>query len=343
MKTSSITDRPLLHEVMSKSAGLNIPLQVALELTYRCNLRCAHCYIDITEKDELSFDEWRKILDQLKAAGTLYLLLTGGEISVRRDFLDIAAYARQNGFFLALLTNCTMITPSIARAIAGLKPLAVGTSLYGASAASHELVTKIPGSFHKTIEGIKLLVSAGVTPTVQVTSMKSNLDELPQIEKLVAGLGARVDITTGMAPSKTGAAFPFEYEPDCHELIECGWQPDASSIPDNDRPQLCKAGKGICSVSPVGDVFPCIMFPMKLGSLKNSKFDEIWSLEPCAELRYLRLMRRSDLFACKTCTVKDYCQRCTGSAYLESGRTDGPSPSACRQAQIRWRLKNKEV
>jgi radical SAM protein with 4Fe4S-binding SPASM domain len=341
---SSATERPLLHQVMSKSAQCNVPFQVALELTYRCNLRCAHCYIDIVEKDELSFDEWRKVLGQLKAAGTLYLLLTGGEILVRSDFLDIANYARRNGFFLTLLTNCTLVTPDIAQAIARLRPFSVGTSLYGATAASHELVTRVPGSFHRTLEGISLLVSEGLTPRVQVISLKTNIAELPRIEKLIESLGARANIKTGMAPSKTGDHFPSLLEPTDKELMECGWQPDPSQPPDDDQPQLCKAGKGICSISPHGDVFPCLMFPMKLGNLRQSSFDSIWRLEPCVELRYLRLMRRSDLYACGECEVKAYCHRCTGSAYLESGRIDGPSPSSCRQAQARWRLnKNKEM
>jgi radical SAM protein with 4Fe4S-binding SPASM domain len=340
---SSTTERPLLREVMSKSAQCNIPLQVGLELTYRCNLRCSHCYVDIVEKDELSLDEWRDVLEQLKEAGTLYLLLTCGEILVRPDFLEIAMYARQRGFFIGLLTNCTLVTPSIAQAIAELKPYSLGTSLYGDTATSHELVTGIPGSFQKTLEGIKQLVSVGVTPTVQVIVMKSNIDNLQQIEKLIESLGARANIKTGMAPSKTGDEFPFLLEPTAEELMECGRQQDHPQ-PDDEQPQLCKAGKGICSISPRGDIFPCVMFPMKLGNIRQSSFDSIWRLEPCAELRYLRLMRRSDLYACVECEVKEYCHRCAGTAYLESGRIDGPSPSACRQAHMRLRLsKNKGV
>ena len=95
----AFTNRPLLHEVMSKSAQINIPLQAALELTYRCNLRCAHCYVDIKEKDELSFKDWCDVMDQLKAMGTVYLLFTGGEILKRDDFIDIALYARRSGFY----------------------------------------------------------------------------------------------------------------------------------------------------------------------------------------------------------------------------------------------------
>ncbi|MFC1893829.1 radical SAM/SPASM domain-containing protein [Chloroflexota bacterium] len=339
MSTQPVETQPrLLPGVIAKCARLGIPVQVVLELTYRCNLRCAHCYVDLDETDELTLEEWKDVLHQLKAAGTIYLLLTGGEIMVRADFLDIATYARQDGFILGMLTNCSLVTPAISQAIAELRPFSIATSLYGATASTHESVTKVPGSFQRTLEGIKLLVGAGLVPTVQVMVMKTNTRELPQIQKLVNSLGAVARIDIGMAPSKTGADIPFRYEPGVAELVGCGWQPEIPDLTEGHGLQLCKAGKAMCSISPRGDVFPCIMFPLKLGNLRKSSFSSIWQLEPCAELRYLRSMRRSDLYGCNQCELSAYCQRCTGIAYIESGRADSPSPSACRQAQTRWRL-----
>jgi len=219
-----------------------------------------------------------------------------------------------------------------------LKPFAISTSLYGASAATHDAVTQVHGSFEKTLEGIKLLVDRGLDPLVQTLVMKSNLNELEQIQKLVASLGATLHIDMAIVPSKTGADFPFQYEPSVEELARCKWLPDGICEAHNGDYGLCKAGKALCVVSPGGDVFPCSIFPLKLGNLKQSSFDTIWSLEPCAELRYLRSMRRTDLYACSKCDLAAYCRRCTGIAYLESGHLDGPSSSACRQAQMRRRL-----
>ena len=329
--------RPLLHQVIGRFSRLNIPAQVTLELTYRCNLRCAHCYIDLAETDGLSLKEWQGVIDQLKSAGAIYLLFTGGEIMVRPDFLDIARYARHNGFFVAFLTNFTLVTPAISQAIAQLRPFSIGTSLYGATAATHETVTKVPGSFQWTLGGIKQMVSAGLVPVVQITVMKTNVAELPRMKELVESLGAVARFSTSMTPSKTGSHFPLQYQPDINELLSCGSYQDILG-PHRPGALLCQAGRGICSISPHGDVFPCIMFPMKLGNLRHSSFNSIWRLEPCAELLYLRSMRRSDLYACKECELNAYCQRCAGIAYIESGRADGPSPSTCRQVQTRWRL-----
>jgi radical SAM protein with 4Fe4S-binding SPASM domain len=339
-KQATETKMPLLQEVMNKCSRLSIPAWAILELTYRCNLRCVHCFVDVTEDNErsLTLEDWQGVIDQLKAAGTMYLLFTGGEVMVREDFLEIAAYARRHGFFVGFLTNCTLITPAMAQDIGDLQPYSIATSLYGASAATHESVTRVAGSFEKTIEGIKLLVNQGLTPLVQTLAMKSNLAELTRIKTLVNDLGAVASVDIGMAPSKTGSTFPFRYEPSLEELVGCGWRSDVPSDNTVNSVGLCKAGKALCSVSPEGDVFPCIMFPLKLGNLRKSNFDEIWRLEPCAELRYLRSMRRTDLYACQECHLAEYCQRCTGIAYLESGRFDGPGSSACRQAEKRWRL-----
>jgi len=338
IETAVKTRRPLLQEVVAMCSRLNIPAQAVLELTYRCNLHCVHCYVDIDETDELTTVEWKDVIDQLKAAGTMYLLFTGGEIMLRPDLLDIAAYARRNGFMPGFLTNGTMLTPATCQAIAELKPFYVGISLYGATAAIHELVTGVPCSFEKTIASIKMLIGAGLVPTVQTLIMKYNLAELAQIKALVKGLGATFRITMGMGPTKTGREFPLQYEPDEEVTEDYGRWQEIPHLEECGGPGLCKAGKAMCSISPHGDVFPCVMFPLKLGNLRKSSFESIWRVQPRTELQDLRTMTRSDLSSCNACELKTYCQRCTGIAYLESANAGGISPSACRQARTRRQL-----
>ena len=328
-----------LREVLKKFTALNMPIEATLELTYRCNLKCIHCYVDCKDlPDELTFDEWRDVLDQLKAAGFIYLLFTGGEIMVRPDFLDIASYARSCGFFISFLSNCTLVTPEIARAIAELKPISIGTSLYGASASTHESVTKVSGSFERTVRGVELLVEAGLVPRIQTVMIKSLGAELPKIKKLAENLGATSSASFGLTPTKSGSYSPSQYEPSEEEVLEFGGQSGLFGVCNEDGPDVCKAGKSNCAISPNGDVTPCNIFPLKLGNLKQSSFDSIWHIEPCAELRYFRSMRRSNLNACLSCELKAYCHRCTAVAFIETGRFDGPSPIACRWAQVCWRL-----
>jgi radical SAM protein with 4Fe4S-binding SPASM domain len=330
--------RPLLQEVIGMCSRLNIPAQAVAELTYRCNLRCAHCYVDLTESDELNTEEWKDVIDQLKTAGTMYLLFTGGEITLRPDLLDIASYARHNGFMPGFLTNGTMLDAATCRAIAELKPFSIGLSLYGATAAVHESVTGVTGSFENTLAGIRMLREAGLVPTVQTLVMKNNLNELAEIKILIESLGARFRINMGMGPSKRGNGFPFRYDPDENDIADRRWWHEGPQPDECQEPGPCKAGKAMCSISPHGDVFPCVMFPMKLGNLRLSSFESIWRLEPTTELNNLRSMTYSDLSNCNKCKLKTYCQRCTGIAYRESGNAAGVSPSACRQAKTRWLL-----
>src|SRR5512136_2526220 len=97
---AKIIARPLLQKVMSRAADSLIPFQATLELTHRCNLSCKHCYIGKSVEDELSLAELRGILDQLAGEGCMYLLLTGGEPLIRKDFFDICYYAKERGFIL---------------------------------------------------------------------------------------------------------------------------------------------------------------------------------------------------------------------------------------------------
>ena len=119
----------LLHEAQRRA---RFPLSAMIELTRRCNLRCAHCYLDLDGNPGLSADELHRVLDELAAAGTLFLTLTGGEICLREDWLDLAGYARSRGFVIRLKTNGTLLTKELVAEISELPVLGVDVSLKGA-------------------------------------------------------------------------------------------------------------------------------------------------------------------------------------------------------------------
>ena len=139
IETAVKTRRPLLREVVAMCSRLNIPAQAVLELTYRCNLHCVHCYVDrIDETDELTTVEWKDVIDQLKAAGTMYLLFTGGEIMLRPDLLDIASYARRQRVHAGFPDQRYDADPGHLPSYSRIKTVFLGLSLYGATAATHE-------------------------------------------------------------------------------------------------------------------------------------------------------------------------------------------------------------
>ena len=128
-----------------------IPISGSIELTQRCNNQCIHCYNNLSIGDqnargeELTLGEYRRILDEIAAAGCLWLLLTGGEIFIRKDFLDIYTYARQKGFLITLFTNGTLIDHEVADQLAQLPPFSIEITIYGHSKQTYESITKIPG------------------------------------------------------------------------------------------------------------------------------------------------------------------------------------------------------
>ncbi len=339
--------RPLLHIVMSKAAGHLVPLHATLEVTYRCNLRCKHCYIDLPSDDELSFTEWRDAIGQLKSAGCLYLLLTGGEPLVRPDFLDIARHAKQQGFILMILTNGTLITPEIAREIASLHPLFVGLSIYGATDETHDGITGRVGSLRATMRGIRLLQQHGVVVKLQTMLMDSNVHEAADVRRLADDMGVPLDLNHDLAPTKCGALSPQCYQLSQEQMAmytDADWIVQSESGSD-DHSGICKAGRAICSISPNGSVFPCMMMPFEIGNLRQETFSEIWNSPPGSKLSYLRGLTEADLRECVDCDLMKYCQRCMGRSLTETGELTKPAPSACRKAAVRWKalIRRREV
>src|SRR5512136_2462306 len=100
----------------------NIPLSVQFELTYRCNLACSHCYVVNRGEKELSFNEITDVLDQLAEANCFFLTLTGGDVFMRDDTLNIVRYARSKGFVTKIFTNGNLITENVAHELGKLLP-----------------------------------------------------------------------------------------------------------------------------------------------------------------------------------------------------------------------------
>ena len=215
METQSYQDWSLeLHE---RVLAQRVPISGSVELTRRCNLDCVHCYNNLPLKDEqasrteLTCEEHRRLLDEMAAEGCLWLLYTGGEIFVRKDFLDIYSYAKKAGFLITLFTNATLVTPRIAEYLAARSPFSIEVSLYGRTAATHDRVTGVAGSFGKTMRGVRLLMEVGLPPILKSMVLKPNAHEIWDIKRFVeedlglefrfdAMINPRVDPSTPVKP-----------------------------------------------------------------------------------------------------------------------------------------------
>lgn len=156
---------------------------VIWNLVRRCNLRCVHCYSisgDVDFPGELSTDEIFLVMDDLKAARVPGLILSGGEPLLRPDIFDISRRAKEMGFYTALSTNGTLITPEKAAAIAEIKYDYVGISLDGVG-ATHDRFRGQPGAFDGAIAGMRRCADLGIKTGLRFTMTTDNWEELPEI------------------------------------------------------------------------------------------------------------------------------------------------------------------
>src|SRR5881409_926136 len=170
-----------------KGAEARVPVQAMIELTYGCNLHCVHCDTDCYNRPELikremSYEEITRILDQLAAEGCLWVCFTGGEIFMRKDFLDIYAYAKQKGFLITLFTNGTLITEAIVDYLKEHPPFCIEISCHGATDETFDRITQVRGSFRRFLAGVRLLIERGLPIKIKTKVMTVNRHELDQMK-----------------------------------------------------------------------------------------------------------------------------------------------------------------
>ena len=339
-KTDNNPEKGPLARLHDIAARKNIPLEVQFEVTYRCNLACQHCYVVPAGTNELSFEEICTIIDELLENGTIALTFTGGEVFVRKDFLDILRYARSKGFVLDVLTNGTLIDPSVANKLKDLKVAKVEISLYGATSCTHDTVTQVAGSFDATIRAVNLLTELGVPVCLKTVLMSLNAHECTEIKSLANKLNADLKVIPFVTPTKNGDKSPQRlnidhnqfslYAKEFPEIIKL----DCGAVQDPADRLLCKAGMGFCSITPEGKINPCVMMPIQVGDLRADTFGRIWFSHDNEPLQRFRSIEKREL-DCAGCSNIQYCDRCAGLAYLETGNFLGSAPSACRVAE--WR------
>src|SRR3984885_4525030 len=151
----------LIAEMGQRAMNLGVPLSVHLDITYRCNERCVHCYLDHDDHGEMTTAEIKKLLGELAEAGVFLLTLSGGEIMVRKDFFEILEYARELMFVVKLKTNAILIGPREADRIRDIGVDGIQVSIYSHRPEVHDAVTKVAGSFKGPLRPTRTLKPAG--------------------------------------------------------------------------------------------------------------------------------------------------------------------------------------
>jgi radical SAM protein with 4Fe4S-binding SPASM domain len=330
-----------LDRLAGRAQALNVPLSALFELTGRCNLDCGHCYLDIAHPpDEMSTADALRVVEELHRAGTLFLTLTGGEVFLRKDTLEIARHARRMGMALRIFTNATRITRGLAAEIAEVAPLAVEVSIYGTHASAHDGVAKRRSTLRRTLRGLVHLRRAGVRVGLKAPLMVPVLSELDELFALADRLRMPIAFDPFVTPRHDGDRTPLALRADASHLAAALGHPRlralAGELPSPPSPDdaPCAIARRTTRISPTGEVFPCPTYPTPIGNLLQRPFSELWASGPLVDR--LRAVRVRDLTgACAGCGQAGYCARCSAVALLEHGDELGPALEACRIAEAK--------
>lgn len=200
-----IAGSDLFRKMKENTPGQRIPFSGSFELTYRCNMRCVHCYQGDRRFDhqpaELTTAEIFRITDEIAAEGCLYLLITGGEPFLRPDLYDILRYIKRKGILVTLFTNGTRIDQAAVDRLLGCVPNKIEITLYGLTQETYERVTGIPGSHRRCMQGIELLHKHNIPFALKTMVMTTNFHELAGMKAYAESLGSSSATTPCCTPS----------------------------------------------------------------------------------------------------------------------------------------------
>lgn len=329
--------------VAQLKTGLDAPICLTWELTYACNLQCVHCLSSSGQRDhrELSTAEAKRVLDQLRELQVFYINIGGGEPMVRRDFFELVEYSVASNIGVKFSTNGAFIDADKARRLAAMDYLDIQISLDGVDAVTNDAV-RGEGSYEMARRAMDNLAAADFGPfKISVVVTRQNVPQLDRFKALADSYGAQLRITR-LRPSGRGVDSWEHLHPTNAQQREIyDWlMTNGEHVLTGDSffhlnalgPSLpglnmCGAGRVVCLIDPIGDVYACpfvIHDEFRAGNVRDpGGFAEVW--------------KRSDLFtslrepqsagACASCGAFDACQGgCMAAKFFTGLPLDGPDP-----------------
>jgi MoaA/NifB/PqqE/SkfB family radical SAM enzyme len=272
----------VMQKLNDRAAVAAVPLNAYLELTYRCNWRCVFCY-NPRHHDlrALKLEDWDQVVEDLRALGTLYVNLTGGEPLVHPGFFEIAGSIRRRAMAVRVLTNGSLIDERAADRMAALRPASVELSLHGATAETHDRTTERKGSYDALWRGVGLLQERGVRLVLKTPLTNLNEHELDAMIERVAAQGIPHRIDPGMMMRDDGDPGPLRYSVSragIERLMER--LADVEALPATRRVAggtNCGLGRTTVTIDPEGNVFPCPQWRRSaMGNVRQARLAELW-------------------------------------------------------------------
>jgi AdoMet-dependent heme synthase len=327
------------RKLVEKAFTDAIPLSAQFELTFRCNHLCTFCYNAPEGRREMTTPEIFETLRKVSEFGVLYLTLTGGEAMCHKDFFKIAAETRRLGMALRIYSNGYLFADkAMVKRVADLKPMEVEISLHGAVAATHDELTRIKGSFDKTLAGLRNLREAGIKVQLKCPITKLNQNELFAIRDIADELGCYITFDAVITPKDDGSLDPLALRPD-DQFLQKYWgewyldlhhgklPPKQNHCASDGAEANCGTGRSGFTIDPYGNILPCVAFRRPIANvLEIDSFEDIWSSnKTLLEVRDLAVEARTRLNKHEN---GQYIQFCLGVAEKQVGDPLGLYPQA---------------
>jgi mycofactocin radical SAM maturase len=327
--------------------GLDAPICLTWEWTYACNLACEHCLSSSGRRDprELSTAEIKEVIDELERMQVFYVNVGGGEPTVRGDFWELLDYAVAHHVGIKFSTNGVKITPERARQLANTDYVDVQISLDGATREVNDAV-RGAGSYDMAMRALRNLADAGMKDfKISVVTTRHNVSQLDEFKRIADGFGAQLRITR-LRPSGRGADVWDDLHPTAEQQFELyDWLVangqgvltgdsffHLNALGSTPLPglNLCGAGRVVCLIDPVGDVYACpfaIHDAFKAGNVRGAGFGSVWR----ESALFADLRRPQTGGACSSCAAYDSCQGgCMAAKFFTGLPLDGPDPECVK-------------
>ena len=336
-----------LDEKFSK----RIPLEGQIELTYRCSYHCPYCYCASynkpkNQRQELSFSQWKNILDEILKLGGVYLTLTGGDPLLHKDFLCIYDYAKSRGFLVSIFTNGYLLDDRYIRHFIDNRPFNIEITLNGITARTYENITQVKGSFKRVMGTIKKIKESGLPLVLKTNGLKENRDEIFKIKKFIYKLLGKGQykfdsfLIAGLDKNKE----PTKHRLTPQEIEELETvDPDMSACRleqmKNDH-GLWRSGEYLyhCNswmrgyfINPCGLLQFCHLSTKYSTDLTKESFKKGFY----EEFPKLLNDKYTTDSKCRRCEFKRCCHHCPARAFLEVGDEEAPVEYFCELAELK--------
>ncbi|HZF07729.1 MAG TPA: radical SAM protein [Thermoanaerobaculia bacterium] len=348
-------------DVIARTWRDNLLFSVLLELTYRCNLDCFFCYNDLGLAGRaLTREEYFQLFEDLAAMQVLNLTFSGGEPLAHPDFLLLGAKARELGFVVRIKSNGHALRGELLRRLRDeVDPFIVEVSLHGATAATHDRQTRVPGSFERLLANLNEMGELGFRIKINSTLTAWNEGEIEGMFDLVESLGAAFQVDPEVSPKDDGDRGPLSIAPTREGMLRLfavqeerarlAWERANRGEPESAKSGVargaddetmpvsvhkhCGAGSAGIAVDPYGNVYPCVQWRRPVGNLHERRIGEIW-----AQSTGLKEVR--EITAAAKGVVEGYgasgplLNFCPGNADAHTGDPLTVYPSALRRMEL---------